>query len=198
MASFASVSAVGSSIERFLTASFAAEPPVDGSTTGARLVRTEDLEPSNLRLFQKPFLSIFLHRVEPNRTLRAGWSAVGSQDGLAHLPLDLHFLVTPWANDASSELKVLGRAMQALEATPILSGPLLLSTGGFAPNEAIQIVLEDLGGDAVMRMFDTLPSDYKLSVAYVARVARIDGRTAAAAPPALTVVTGVSGTVAPS
>jgi hypothetical protein len=197
MASFAAISAVGASLERFLTASFAADPPVEGSTTGARLIRTEDLERTNVRLFQKPFLSIFLHRIDFNRALRAGWSAVGSQDGVSHLPLDLHFLLTPWANDARSELKVLGRAMQALETTPILSGPLLLSTGGFAANEAIQVVLEDLAADAVMRMFDTLPSDYKLSVPYVARVARLDGRTAAPAPPALTVVSRAGGSVTP-
>jgi hypothetical protein len=198
MASFASVSAVGGSIERFLAAAFAADPPVEGSTTGARLVRSEDLESSNLRLFQKPFLSILLYRLDFNRTLRAGWSAVGSQDGIPHLPLDLHFIITAWANDASSELKVLGRAMQALEATPILSGPLLLASGGFAPNESIQIVLEDLGVDALLRLFDTLPSDYKLSVPYVARVARIDGRTAQPSPPALTVVSGLTPTLEPA
>lgn len=197
MANFASVAAVGSSIERFLTAAFVADPPIAGSTTGARMIRTEDLEPANLRLFQKPFLSILPYRVDFNRTTRAGWSAIGSADGNSHLPVDLHFLVTPWASDASSELRVLGRAMQALETTPILSGPLLLSTGGFAANEAIQLVLEDLAADAVMRMFDTLPSDYKLSVPYVARVARIDGRTAVPAPPALTVVSRAGGSVTP-
>jgi hypothetical protein len=192
MANFASVAAVGSSIERFLTAAFAADPPVAGSTTTARMIRTEDLEPSNLRLLAKPLLSILPYRIDLNRTVRAGWSAIGSADGTSHLPVDLHFIVTPWASDASSELRVLGRAMQALETTPILSGPLLLSTGGFAANETIQVVLEDLGGDAVFRMFDTLPADYKLSVPYVARVARIDGRVALPPPPALTVVAGVA------
>jgi len=196
LANFVSVSAVGRSIERYLTACFLADPPVPGSTTGARLVRTEDFDLKNLGLIQKPFLSVFLYRVDFNKTMRASWSAVGSLDGRPHLPVDLHFLVTAWANDADSELKVLGRAMQALETTPILSGPLLVSAGEFAPNETIQIVLEDVSTEAVMRVFDSLPTDYKLSLPYIARIARIDGKAATPSPPVLTAVSGNAPTLA--
>ncbi len=189
---FASVSAVGRSIERFLSACFLDDPPVGGSNTGARLVRTEDFDPKNLGLIQKPFLSVFLYRVDFNKTMRAGWSAIASLDGRAHLPLDVHFLITPWANDSDSELRVLGRAMQALETTPILAGPLLVSAGEFAPNETIQVVLEDVNTEAVMRIFDSLPTDYKLSVPYIARIARIDARAATPPPPVLTVVSGAT------
>jgi hypothetical protein len=192
VANFASLSAVSRSIERFLTASFLAEPPVGGSTTSARLVRTEDFDPKNLGLIQKPFLSIFMVRVDFNKTTRAGWSAIGSHDGRSHLPVDLHFLLTPWANDADSELRIIGRAMQALDTTPILSGPLLLGYGELAANESVQIVMEDVATEAVMRTFDSLPTDYKLSVPYIARIVRIDSKVSAASPPVLTVVSGKS------
>jgi hypothetical protein len=197
VAHFASISAVGRSVERFLTASFQAEPPVSGSTTAARLVRTEDFEHNALLAFQRPFLSVFVYRVDFNKTTRAGWSAVASLDGRSRLPLDLHLLLTPWANDADSELRVLGRAMQALDATPILSGPLLFGYGDFAPGESVQLVLEDLSSEVVMRAFDSLPIDYKLSVPYIARVVRLDSRVAAPSPPVLTVVAATSPGAAP-
>ncbi len=197
MASFASLSAVGRSIERFLSACFLADPPpVSGSTTSARLVRTEDFDPKNLGLIQKPFLSVFMYRVDFNKTTRAGWAAVGNLTGRGHLPVDLHFLLTPWANDADSELRILGRAMQALDTTPILSGPLLFAYGEFAPGESVQILLEDISTEAVMRTFDSLPTDYKLSVPYIARIVRIDSKVEAPSPPVLTVTSGASPTAA--
>jgi hypothetical protein len=42
-----------------------------------------------------------------------------------------------------------------------------------------------------MRTFDSLPTDFKLSVPYVARVTRIDSRQVFRAPDATTVVVGV-------
>jgi hypothetical protein len=197
VANFASISAVGRSIERFLAASFLADPPVGGSMTTARLVRTEDFDPNNVGLIQKPFLSIFMYRVDFNKTTRAGWSAVGSLDGRSHLPLDLHFLLTPWASDADSELRIVGRAMQALDTTPILSGPLLLGYGEFAPSESVQLVVEDVSTEAVMRTFDSLPTDYKLSVPYLARIVRVDSKVSAASPPVLSVVSGQVPSAAP-
>jgi hypothetical protein len=198
MANFASFSAVGLSLERFLSASFLADPPVSGSTTSARLVRTEDFDPKNLGLVQKPFLSIFTYRVDFNKTTRAGWSAVGHVQGRGHLPVDLHFLLTPWANDADSELRVIGRAMQALDATPILSGPLLLPLGDFGPAESVQLVLEDVSTEAVMRTFDSLPTDYKLSVPYIARVVRLDARVAVPDPNVVSVILGKAPSAAPT
>jgi hypothetical protein len=197
MANFSSISAVGLSIERFLNASFTEAPPLSKAST-AVLVRTEDFDEGNTSsALKRPGISIFFYRVDFNKVMRAGWSAVGSIDGKAHLPVDLHFLLTPWADNAQSELLILGRAMQALETTPILSGPLLDPSGGFAANEAVQIILEEISTEAVMRTFDSLPTDYKLSVPYIARVLRIDSRTASPSPPVLTVAAGSKPSAAP-
>jgi hypothetical protein len=82
--------------------------------------------------------------------------------------------------------------MDCLETHPILSGPLLHPSGGFAPNESLQLVLEDVPTEAVMRTFDSLPTEYKLSVPYIARVARIDTRDAVVLPTVTTVVRGAT------
>ncbi len=135
---------------------------------------------------------MFLYRVDFNKTTRAGWSAVGSMDGRAYLPLDLHFLLTAWAQNAEYELRILGRAMQIMEEHASLSGPLLVASGGWSAGDSVQVVLEELSTEAVMRTFDSLPHDYKLSVPYVARVVRLDGRVAAPDPEVVTAVAGVT------
>ena len=192
MANLNSISATGKSIERLLTAAFSDPPvPVSGKTTKAFLIRTEDFDQSsNSSIILRPALSIFLYRVDFNKSMRAAWSGVTYHDGVPHLPLDLHFLLTPWADNAESEHAILGRAMQCLDSTPILSGPLLHQSGEWAPNEAIQLVMEEISTEAVMRTFDSLPSDYRISVPYIARIARLDGRVAAPAPPVTTLITG--------
>lgn len=195
MANELSIAGTGRSLERLLTMAFADPPvPVPNSTTRAVLVRTEDFDPNAVAtVIQRPALSLFLYRVDFNKTMRAAWSAVGHHDGRAHLPLDLHFLITPWADNAEHEQSILGRAMQCLEGTPMLGGPLLDAGGAFAPNEAVQIVMEEISTEAVMRTFDSLPTDYRLSVPYIARVLRLDGRDTNLAPR----VTNVRGEVAP-
>ncbi len=185
MASFAAIAGAARSIERLLNRCFTEPPdelrPVPGRTTTAFLARTEDfIERSGVRSFSTPALSIFTYRVDFNKTMRASWSAVGHFDGRSHLPLDLHFLITPWADNAEDEHRILGAAMECLESHPLLSGPMLLPDPvvNWAPGESLQINVDEISTEAVMRTFDSLPTDYKLSVPYIARVVRIDGRAA--------------------
>ncbi len=206
MAGFAGIAAVGKSLERFLNAGFEEEQQdadpqrwlVPNKKTKAVLVRTSDFEESVVGTnIGSPALSIFLYRVDFNKMMRAAWSAVGSQDGFAHLPLDLHFLLTPWADNAEFEHRILGKAMQCLETTPMLSGPLLYPSPfvNWAPNESLQIVLEEVSTEALMRTFDSLPTDYRLSVPYIARIARLDGRQPSIEPPVTTAITGLEPSV---
>ena len=162
-------------MERLLTACFTDDPPVPATHATASLVRAEDFD-VKVASVRRPAtgISIFPYRVDVNRVMRPVWSAVGSRDGQGHLPIDLHMLLTPWGKTPDDELRVLGRAMQCLETTPILSGPLLDSSGGWATGDAVQMVLGEITIEEIMRTFESLPGDYKLSVPYVARVIRID------------------------
>ncbi|MGR9117363.1 MAG: DUF4255 domain-containing protein [Gammaproteobacteria bacterium] len=195
MSDFTGILAAGSSIARFLRFSFEQRPPIDDRTTNVVLVRTDDMDVQTSDAIREPALSLFLYRVDFNKTMRAAWSSVGHFDGDSHLPLDLHFLLTAWANNAENEYRILGRAMQCLENTPILTGPLLDPLTDWKTHEAIQICLEDLSTEDVMRTFDSLPSDYKLSIPYVARIMVIDGQEDRSALPVTTVVTGVKSEV---
>jgi hypothetical protein len=191
MADYAVIAAAGRSIERMLNAAFEEEEPVDGSKTRAVLVRTSDFEPNAVATsIGSPALSIFFYRVDFNKTMRAAWSAIGSQEGRGRLAVDLHFLITPWADNSEFELRIIGKAMQCLETTPILSGPMLHPSAAWSANESIQVVMEEITTEAVMRTFDSLPTDYRLSVPYLARIARIDSRQAQPDTPVTTLVTG--------
>lgn len=198
MAGYQAVAAVGRSLERLLSAKFAEDSELAdalevASPPTAVLARTEDFDPAGQgSVITPPTVSLFLYRVDFNKTMRAAWSAVGQRVGRSQLPLDLHFLLTPWAGNAVHEQLMLGRAMQVLETLPVLSGALLHPSGDWAAGEAIQVVMEELSTEAVMRTFDSLPVDYRLSVPYLARVVRIEGRETVAAPDVTNAIRGVT------
>lgn len=204
LAGFSVIADVGKSIESLLAACFAEHNPLQKDpmlvkpTPRVVLATTDDFEKTNVPTkIGSPALSIFLYRVDFNKVMRAAWSAVSLRDGKAHLALDLHYLITPWAGNAEDEHLILGAAMQCLETTPILSGPLLNPSIGWEPGESIQLVLEEISTEAVMRTFDSLPTDYRLSVPYIARVIRLDGRQQATAGPVITAITGVTAEAQP-
>jgi hypothetical protein len=200
VANFAAIAGAAKSLQRLLDSSLqeAQDVPVPGKTTRAVLVRAADFSDAAAPMqIGSPALSVFLYRVDFNKTTSAAWSAVGSLDGRAYLAVDLHFLLTPWADNAEHELRILGKAMQCLQGRPILGGPLLFPDGGWAPNESVQVVQEDIPTEALMRVFDSLPTDYRLSVLYVARIVRIDSRQARPAPPVTTAATGLAPGAAP-
>jgi hypothetical protein len=176
MAGFRSVGAVGKSIEALLNVAFIEQQPLASQTTHAVLIRTDDLDLSpGSQISPTPALSILLYRVDFNKTMRPSWSAAGSLDGHSHLPLDLHFLITAWADNAEDEHQIIGRALQVLETSGALSGPLLYPTGEWEPGEAVQLYLEDMATDDLMRTFDSLQCDFRLSVPYIARTVMISG-----------------------
>ena len=55
----------------------------------------------------------------------------------------------------------------------------------------MQVGVEDLSQETLFRVFDSLPGDFRLSVPYVARVVRIDGRSTVPVVPAVTSAIGL-------
>jgi hypothetical protein len=190
VAGFGSIAAVGKSLEMVLNAGFSAIPPIAGVTARALLIQSEDLDPGSPVLI-RPVLSLLLYRVDFNKTMRASWSAVGSVDGKAYLPVDLHYLFTAFADNADHEHRLIGRALQILEELGSLSGPLLHPDGDWSASEAVQLYLEDIPTDDLMRTFESLACDFRLSIPYIARIAVISGPAGDARPEVLTHVQGL-------
>jgi hypothetical protein len=173
MADFAAIAAVGKSIAGVLNAAFAAHEPVTTGHTRAVLVTTADFAATRAKDRIGPFaVSIFLYRA--GKTAHAAWTSDGTPEG--NLALDLHYLLTPWADDAENEHRILGRAIQAIEATPVLSGPILDPSAHWDPGETVQLAMEEVPTEVVTGIFASLPMDFRLSVACVARIARLDTR----------------------
>jgi hypothetical protein len=194
MSGYFAISAVGKSVERLLAAAFLEREPVFGKPTKVALARPEDFERATLKALIPDYgLALLLYRVDFNKTMRANWSATGHLEGRGMLALDLHYLVTPIAPNAEDQQMIIGRAMQVLEETPVLTGPTLyaplLSTPAYddepraAPTDSVQLLLEEISTEALMRIFDSMPGDYRLSVPYIARVVRLDTRLARPQPP---------------
>lgn len=122
-------------------------------------------------------VSLFLYRVGVNGVQRTPPAppVPGGPARRTQLPLDLHFLLTPWAKEASLEQEILGWVMRAIEDTPSLPAGLLNSVtpGVFDAAETVEIVPGALTNEELFRIWDVLPNDYQVSVPYVARIVRI-------------------------
>jgi hypothetical protein len=123
-------------------------------------------------------VTLFLYRVEINpvqRSLPAPPSATG-QPRRRQLPVDLHFLLIPWAEEPDEQQEILGWMMRAVEDNPVLPSAFLNANapGTFADNEVVELVFGQLPNEDLFHIWDSLPVDFHLSVPYVARVVRID------------------------
>lgn len=103
-----------------------------------------------------------------------------------HLPLELHFLLIPRANSAEQQQVIMGWMMRVMEDNTSLSATILNSgsEGVFDAEEALQVTATKLTTEEILRLWDQLPSDFQLSVAYCARLLRIESpvRTDEGAP----------------
>lgn len=120
-------------------------------------------------------VSLFLYRVFPNGTHRTPAGRLGANGrAQTQLPLDLHFLLTVWGQEASLISTVAGWMMRTLEDTPILApGILNAVTEGevFRPDETVELSLTELSNEDLLRIWEVLGLGvYQLSVPYIARV----------------------------
>lgn len=104
-------------------------------------------------------------------------------DGRRHrsrLPLNLHFMLTAWADHGSLQNVLAGWMLRVMEDNPVLSATWLNTAFDepvFDPDETVEIVPADLSTEDLFRIWDVLIQDvYQLSVPFVARGIRIDSR----------------------
>lgn len=95
-------------------------------------------------------ISLFLYRVAVNLTQRnqpSRPSANGTPRKRA-LPLDLHYLLTPWAGTAERQQRLLGWAMRTLEDSPVLPAGFLNNHGPdpsvFRPDEGVELTFDPM------------------------------------------------------
>lgn len=131
-----------------------------------------------------PRLSVFLYRVVPSAALRNSPRDVAETAGPgdattvtpAPLAVELHYLVTAHATGGTSasgttaetadQHRVLGWAMQALAAHPVLDGSDLL--GSLAGDPPVEVTLERSRLDDIVDVWSTFPDrPFEPSASYV-------------------------------
>jgi uncharacterized protein DUF4255 len=128
-------------------------------------------------------LSLYLFRVTQNEHLRNIPRRNDPLDGAAPLAVDLHYLMTVWADSALAEHTILAWAMRQLHALPVLDVSSLSPEAGWTPADFVQVIPAELSHEELMRIWEALDPPYRLSVSYIARVVRIDLDTAPASLP---------------
>jgi hypothetical protein len=119
-------------------------------------------------------VTLYLHRVTIDSRLRNSVVRTGLNREVIPLSIDLHYLLTVWADKALAEQTILGWVMRELYTHEALSQSDLTPAGGWSSDDVIQVIPGEISNEDMMRIWDALDPPYHLSLSYIARVVRID------------------------
>ncbi len=173
MATYTAIAAIGQALVGLLEKS-CPKPQFENA-------RFELYQASN---FTKPMdegISLFLYRVTTSMVRRNLPGRVDAQGRRSRrpLPLDLHFLLTPWARSAAQQHRLLGWAMRQIEDTPTLTSSFLNhygrpETDTFLPGETVTLVFDPLSIQDLLNIWEIGKPNIQVSVTYVARLVTIE------------------------
>jgi hypothetical protein len=173
LADYSAIYAVGNSLAQYLENSFPQELKSKYPSVKFQLVSSSQIaEEDHTALDQ--VVSIFLHRITTNENFRSATRIQDDPNKKPVLFLDLHYLITYWGTDPQAEQTILGWTMQQLQLSPVLDNSILTPGNIWDATESIQLVPADLSLEDILRIWDALGPNYRLSVSYIARVVRID------------------------
>jgi hypothetical protein len=173
MAIYRAISAVSEAIIHLLESQYSPQD-FDGNQLEFRVYLAKDFASP-----MKSGVSLFLYRIYANGTYRTPSGRIGpdGRRGRTQLPLDLHFLLTAWAQDASLQHTIAGWMMRILEDWPSLSPGQLNQKvpNAFHPEETVEIALAELGTEELFRIWEVIVHHaYQISVPYVARIVKLE------------------------
>jgi hypothetical protein len=178
MANVFAVHSVGNSLMTYLKNAYP-EPlrtdvPFDFKLTSSGEL-AESPEPRNT-------LTLFLFRITQNEYLRNRTTPSDPHGARPPLSVDLHYLLTSWADNALAEQTVLTWAMREIQMHPVFDSSALSPEAGWTSADVVQLIPAELSNDELFRVWDLLQPKFHLSVSYIARVIRIDTSVDTALP----------------
>ena len=183
MANIHAVHSVGSSIATYLRNAYASQPGrAELPACDFALMSSGEMAGT---ISDTTRISLYLYRVTANeytRQLRPGTMSTSQQPSLG---LDLHYLLTAWANTAQAEQLSMTWALRQLYLHPVLDASILSPDAAWGPDEVVQLIPAELTIEDMTRLWDALHPSYRLSVSYIARMVRIDPDGVAGAMPVL-------------
>ncbi len=171
MANVFAIHSVGQSIADYLSRTYPTSLSADHPCTfrvvaSADLVKTEE--------FANTTVSIYLYRITMNEHLRNSSRAISATDVNVPLSVDLHYMITAWANDFLTEHLIIAWTMRQLQQRQTLTAAELSPEAAWGPADLITLVPAEISTQDIMRIWDVFEPKYRLSVTYVARAVRID------------------------
>lgn len=176
MASFNAIAAVSSGI---LNALRTGQPPSElGTSLEYQLYDAKNFETGGIT----SGFSLFLWRVSVSAA-RRNLAPRRLPDGRVFrpsMPLDLHYLLTPWAGDIETQQRMLGWAMRVLEDLTTLSPAMLnyhlAEIDTFTANETVELVADPLAMTDLFNLWDKLKHNMQTSMTYQVRNVLIDSQ----------------------
>jgi hypothetical protein len=169
MAGWAAIRAVSEALRSLVEAARVGTP---FSTASVQILQTAEFSTPPVE-----GISIYLHRVSVHTSVRNLPPRV-AVDGTRYrpsLPLDLHYLVTPWAKNASRQHELLGWAIRTIEDQPTLSTALLnQSIPCFREGEVVDVVAQPLTATELVAVWEFNKASMQPSMTYMARMICLD------------------------
>jgi hypothetical protein len=121
-------------------------------------------------------LGIYLHRiaVDPFSRNRYLPAVSGHHTARAELPVNLHLLLIGWSTNRESEVNFVAAAMQVIGSAMVLDAANVgLADPGWGNSDSVQVMPDDMSTEDLMRMWDSLPGDYRLCTPYIIKSVRL-------------------------
>jgi hypothetical protein len=183
MSDASAIGYVTQSLQALLRAFITNSGPLSGTDVDLRSPKEISATGSNPTL-----VSLWLYRVRRHDDL-VNAAPLPRPDGriaMRPLPLDLHYLVTPFAPAPLTRQRLLGMAMQALYDHPRLTAEFLRPELLDEPPAALGIHLEPQSLEESTKVWHALHEPYSLSAAYLVQYVPIPSAvTRPAGPPVL-------------
>jgi hypothetical protein len=175
MANIQSINSVGDSIMQFLRNAYPSELR-DAHPCDFRVISSGEMADSTEDFTTT--VSLYLYRIIMNEHVRNTSTTRNLRDSSVPLSVDLHFMLSVWANSAEAEHTICAWTMSQLHQHPIMDVSSLTEEGGWSTDDVVHIIPAELSNEDLMRIWDAIAPYYRLSVSYIARVVRIDSAPA--------------------
>jgi hypothetical protein len=149
-----------------------------GVNVSIQVLDSSSLNEEDLDKLPGNTLAIYLHRIsiEP---IGAGRTMPPPRNGLprqVELPINLHFMLIAVNALSDAEASIMGWAIQQIGNALELDYALLFSAepdAAWHPNDRLQVFPEPMNTEDLLRIWDGLPADYRLSTPYLIKNLRL-------------------------
>ncbi|MFG6413329.1 DUF4255 domain-containing protein [Roseateles sp. DC23W] len=119
-------------------------------------------------------VSIVLYRISHNEHLRNRPAATLPTGKPVPMTVNLHMLVTVWADSALREQSLIAWTLRELHMRPVMDRSVFADIGGFGVGDLITLAPEELSLDDLSKLWQVLVPPLRPSLGYVARNVMID------------------------